>query len=180
MMNQNKLHRMGNSWGLALICTILVIGFVDQFYRHDLPCPLCLLQRAGFIAVGLCLCMNLKKGIHTTHYGLMLLAALVGFATAIHQVFLHIAPGDLGYGHLVFGFHLYIWSAIAFILIMLLIGMAMLFEDGFSEQQQKLNRNELALMAIFLVLILANGISTFVECGFLICPSDPEHYQLLN
>ncbi len=179
-MNQNKLHQIGNTAGLLMVCVILTIAFGDQVYRHDMPCPLCLLQRTGFVAIGLCLCMNLKNGIKTTHYGLMTLAALLGFATSIRQVFLHLAPGDPGYGHLLFGFDLYIWSVTAFTIVIVLIAIAMLFEHGFTQSQQKPGRTIRAIIILFLVLILANLISTFVECGISACPDNPVGYTLLG
>lgn len=179
-MNQNTLHRVGNSIGLALICVMLTSAFAEQLMRHDLPCPICLLQRASFIGIGLCLCMNLKDGIKTFHYGLMLLSAILGFALALRQIFLHIAPGDPGYGQLLFGFHMYIWSAILFTIISGLIGIGLLFEQGFVDNHQEPGRGNIALMIFFLILILANGISTFIECGVNVCPDNPTRYELLS
>ncbi len=180
MMNQNECHRLGNTIGLLGICTGLIIAFADQLYQQDLPCPLCLLQRVSLIAVGLCLCMNLKNGIRTTHYGLMLLAALLGFSIALRQVFLHLALGDPGYGHAILGFHLYTLSSIAFILIISSTAIALILEGGFDEKKSTLTRKNKLLIGFFLVLILANGISTFIECGFSICPANPVHYQLIG
>ena len=179
-MNQNKLHQIGNTAGLVMVCIILTITFVDQFYQHDLPCPLCLLQRSSFVAVGLCLCMNLLNGIKTTHYGLMILSALLGATTSLRQLFLHITPSDPGYGHLVLGFNLYVLSLIAFLIIIGLIGIAMLFERGFHEAHEQPGPIKFIVVILFLILILANGISTFVECGFFACPDNPVNYYLLS
>ena len=71
-MNQKKLHEWGNTFGVVILSVVLILAFADQLSNHDLPCPLCLLQRVCFVAVGLCLCMNLKEGIKTSHYGLMM------------------------------------------------------------------------------------------------------------
>ena len=180
MMNQNKLHRITNTIALVIICIILTIAFADQLTNHDLPCPLCLLQRICFVAIGLSLCMNLKDGIKIAHYGLMILATILGLAIALRQILLHIAPNDPGYGHLVFGLHMYIWSAIAFTIILGLTAIGMLFESGFTEKQIEPGRGKFALMIIFLLLILANGISTFIECGVLICPDNPIRYNLFG
>jgi len=179
-MNQNKFHSIGNTLGLVVICAILILAFADQVYQHDLPCPLCLLQRLGFIAVGLCLCLNLKKGIHVSHYGLMILAAILGFCSALRQISLHTAPGDPGYGHNLLGIPMYVWSAIIFMTIIGCIAIAMLFEPGFTEKQQRIGRKSIALMSIFLILILANGISTLIECGTSVCPGNPLGYRLLS
>ena len=179
-MNQNKLQRVANTIALATICTILAVAFTEQLNNHDLPCPLCLLQRICFIAVGLSLCMNIIDGIKTSHYGLMLLAAALGFAIALRQIMLHMTPGDPGYGHLIFGFHMYIWSAIAFTIIIGLVAVSLFFERGFTEKQQKPGRGKFALMVVFLCLILANGVSTFIECGVLVCPDNPIRYNLFG
>ncbi len=178
-MNQIKFHKLGNILGLIFICVILTIAFYAQLNRHDLPCPLCLLQRLCFIAVGLSMCLNLKEGIKTSHYGIMILAAIIGLTIALKQISLHLAPYDLGYGQLFLGFHMYVWSAIVFTFMIGLIGVAMLFEKGFSDSKPLLSRWQLTLMIIFLFLILANGVSTFVECGALICPENPVQ-NLLN
>ena len=180
MMNQNTIHRIGNSLGLAIVCVILLITFIEQFFQHDLPCPLCLLQRVSFVAIGLCIAMNLQYGIKISHYGLMILSALLGFSISLWQVFLHTAPADPGYGHALLGFHLYVWSSIAFMIIIGFIAIAILIEHGFTEPQQKTNRAIRVLMVFFVILILANGISTFIECGFAVCPADPVRYILLS
>lgn len=179
-MNQNKFHSIANALGLAIICVILILAFADQLYQHDLPCPLCLLQRAGLVAVGLCMCLNLKEGIHISHYGLMILAAILGFSAALRQISLHTTPGDPGYGHAMLGLPLYVWSAIVFMVIIACIAIAMLFEPGFKEKQQRPGRKSIALMSVFLVLILANGISTLIECGTSVCPDNPLGYHLLS
>jgi disulfide bond formation protein DsbB len=177
-MNQYKLHRIGNLIGLIILCIILSIAFIDQLTRNDLPCPLCLLQRVCFAAIGICFCMNIKNGIKASHYGFMSLSAYLGLALATRQIYLHLAPGDPGYGQLVFGIHMYVWSLIAFTTVMLTIASALLFERGFSETPPKPKQGHLALMILFLFLILANGVSTFIECGFLVCSDNPSHYAL--
>ena len=180
MMNQPKLHQFGNTLGLVIISLILSVAFIDQLLQHDLPCPLCLLQRIGFIAVGLCLCMNLKNGIKTSHYGLMILSSLLGFFVSLRQISLHTMPNDPGYGSVLFGLHFYVWSAIAFCLIIGLIAIGLLFEAGFTDMPKKLGLGKVALMIFFLFLILANGISTLIECGLSVCPDNPVNYKLLS
>ena len=179
-MNQKKLHEWGNTFGVIILCVVLILAFADQLRNHDLPCPLCLLQRVCFVAVGLCLCMNLKEGIKTSHYGLMIFASILGLTIALRQISLHTAPGDPGYGHLLFGFYMSVWSAIIFITTMIFIGIALLLKEGFNNKPQPIGRNRLALIILFIVLILANGISTFLECGLSVCPDNPIDYNLLN
>lgn len=179
-MTEEKIHFWANTIGLCLLCVILTLAFVDQIGLHELPCPLCLLQRICFVAVGLCLCMNLKLGIQTSHYGLMILAAILGLSIALRQISLHIGPADPGYGQKIFGLYMYVWSALVFITTLVCIGIALLMTQGFNKKPPKLSRSHQALLIVFLVLILANGISTVLECGLSICPDSPAHYKLLS
>lgn len=180
MINQNKIHQWGNILGLLIVCIILIIAFYQQLIGHQLPCPLCLLQRLCFIGVGLCLCMNLKTGIKVEHYGLMIISALLGLGIALCQIFLHVSPGDLGYASPLLGLSLYTRSAIGFIVIIGLIAIALLFDHSFTESNITSGQCLYLLMSFFLLLILANGISTFIECGFFICKGNPIHYYLLD
>lgn len=180
MISQHKIHQLGATLGLLFISALLVFAFYTQLINHDLPCPLCLLQRLCFIGVGLCLCMNLKEGIKISHYGLMILSALIGLGIALRQIFLHVSPGDVGYGSPLLGLFLYTWSAIGFVIIIGVVALALMFEQGFSESNAKLSRWHILLMGFFLFLILANGISTFIECGAFICKDNPIHYYLLD
>lgn len=175
-MNQIKLHTLGNTLGLVIICMILSIAFLDQFHHADLPCPLCLLQRVSFVAVGLCLIMNLKLGVKTSHYGLMIISALLGLAIASRHFYLHLAPNNPNYGHLFLGLNFFTWSMIAFGTILGFNGIALLLERGFNNHQENLGWSIKTLLYIFLILILANGISTFIQCGFSICPDNPVRY----
>jgi len=180
MMSQSKIHRMANIAGLILICAALVIVFVDQLVARDLPCPLCLLQRACLIAVGIMLCMNLTVGIKTAHYGFLILAACGGIAISLRQIFLHLAPTDPGYGGLLLGLYFYDWAAISFIIILCTAAIALLLEKGFNQVVPTTNRWIQALMVFFLILILANILSTLLECGLGVCPADPIDYRLLD
>ncbi|KTC78185.1 disulfide bond formation protein B [Legionella brunensis] len=175
-MTQNKLHQLGNLSGLILVCLVLGFSFYQQLIEHTLPCPLCLLQRLCFIGVGLCLCMNLMNSIRTSYYGLMFLSALLGLGISLRQIFLHVAPSDVGYGSPLLGLYMYTWSAIAFVIIMGLVAIALLFERGFYESSSAPRHWHYLLSSLFLLLILANGISTFLECGFFECKDNPAHY----
>ena len=76
----SDLSRLLNALGLIAVGAVLVIAFVDQLWFHDLPCPLCILQRAAFIAAGFGLALNLMFGPRPSHYGVMILGASLGAA----------------------------------------------------------------------------------------------------
>jgi disulfide bond formation protein DsbB len=169
-----------NTLALALISAVLAGAFVEQIVFGELPCPLCLLQRAGLIAVGLGFLLNLRFGIQPLHYGVALFGAMVGASTSVRQILLHIAPGDPGFSKAVFGFHLYTWSFITFVCIMLGIALLLcLCKSGQSERP--LNTRMAGLSSLFfLVIVAANLVSTLLECGFTQCGDDPSSYLWLD
>jgi disulfide bond formation protein DsbB len=173
-----------NALGLIAICAVLVVGFVDQLGRHDLPCPLCLLQRVGFVAVGFGLSLNLIYGSGPRHYGIMLLGALFGGGVSVRQTLLHIVPGTGTYGDPFLGLHFYVWGVVCFFLVIL--GTAvMLIVDPPAEPAERGRAGGSGLLArgaVLLLLTLAAGntVSALLECGFGQCPDDPTDYLLLN
>lgn len=180
MEKQLKLHAIANHLALILICFVLFAAFYEQIALHELPCPLCLLQRVGLIALGLAICLNLRFGAQIPHYGLMLLASLMGLVIATRQILLHITPGDSGYGSPILGLHLYTWASIFFFTSVLFVSLSLLFDKAFRGENNKLSIKFFTqgLIALFLVLILANMLGVFFECGIGVCPDNPVTYLL--
>ncbi|UGA37365.1 disulfide bond formation protein B [Chromobacterium haemolyticum] len=73
-MTQNLTGKL-NQLGLLLINLMLLVAFYFQFAQHELPCPLCLLQRVALCAIAVALAANVLLGDKPGHYGMMLLAA---------------------------------------------------------------------------------------------------------
>ena len=178
-MNIDRVTYPLNALALAVITLILGGAFVEQLVLGELPCPLCLLQRAGLIAVGLGFLLNLRFGIQPAHYGVALLGSLVGAAGSMRQILLHIAPGDPGYSGTVFGFHLYTWSFVSFVALMIGIGV-LLLEPVNHNRPQFRGRLTALIMLGFAVIVLANLISTLLECGLTQCPDNPVSYLWLD
>lgn len=179
-MNLSRMAFSLNTLALALITAILGGAFVEQVALGELPCPLCLLQRAGLIAVGLGFLLNVRFGIHPIHYGIALFGALVGAATSARQILLHIAPSDPGYSNTVWGFHLYTWSFITFVCIMLGIALLLCFNPK-NYNERPLSTRTAGLVSIaFLLIVVANLLSTLLECGLTQCPDDPTSYLWLD
>ena len=57
-----SLSRTLNGLGLLAVSAVLAGAFYEQFAQGELPCPLCILQRAGFAGVALGLSVNLRCG----------------------------------------------------------------------------------------------------------------------
>ena len=180
-MNLHRLAFSLNSLALSAITVVLGGAFVEQLVFGELPCPLCLLQRAGLITVGLGFLLNLRFGIQPLHYGVTLLGALVGAATSVRQILLHIAPGDPGYSKAVFGFHLYTWSFLSFVGVMFGVAVLLCLTDKYQNgRPTSAGRMTSLVMLGFLVIVLGNVISTLLECGFTQCPDDPARYIWLD
>jgi len=175
-MNLSRFAYQLNALALLVITLILGGAFFEQLYFGELPCPLCLLQRVGLMAAGLGFMLNLRFGLHPLHYGVTLIAALVGAATSGRQVLLHIIPDGMGYGKVFFGMHLYTWSFVSFISILLGVGVLLMISGFAHSSLLKLTRWTKFIAGLFLLVVFANLVSTILECGFSECPSDPTKY----
>jgi disulfide bond formation protein DsbB len=182
-MTPNVAHYL-NALGLSLIGVVLLFAFGDQLLRHDLPCPLCLLQRAGMVAAGFGIALNLALGPSPAFYGLASLGALCGAAVAIRQILLHIVPGTGAYGDAFFGLHFYSWAFIVFAAIVAGASVMLLFTGQFQQERRGLGplarRLGAAAFLIFGLLAVANGFSTVLQCGAGLCPENPTGYLLLQ
>jgi disulfide bond formation protein DsbB len=85
-----------NALGLYAIALVLIAAFAAQLILHELPCPLCLLQRVLFAALAIGPILNIRFGPRPSHYALSLFAAVAGAVASTRQVLLHIMPGDAG------------------------------------------------------------------------------------
>jgi len=171
-----------NALGLLAVSAVLLFAFFDQLVYGDLPCPLCILQRAGLVAAGFGLALNLRFGPKPSHYGLMIIGALAAGIVARRQVLLHIVPGTGSYGDAFFGLHYYTWMVIVSTLIIAGTAIMLAFDRQFTDkaEERPLSGWILASFALFALLTLANGVSTLMECAGGLCPDNPTDYLLLQ
>jgi len=119
----SQLGMIDSAIGVLGVLFILCAAFVMQLVFHEAPCPLCLLQRAGFASVGLAFLMNLRYGNRVAHWALAILSACAGIAVSIRQILLHITS-PVGFGSAILGLHMYTWCFIAFAVT--IVGSAMM------------------------------------------------------
>ncbi|AKK24709.1 disulfide bond formation protein B [Pandoraea oxalativorans] len=166
-----------NVAALVLISVALVGAFFEQFVKHELPCPLCLLQRAAFIGVGIGLAMNIRFGAKPSHYVIALVATAIGLVISGRQTLLHVAPGADPYGSALWGLHLYVWSFLLFVAIGAAIVLMLISEWAHQSSGAPMLRLpvvvSVGLIALLSLLALSNGIATVFECGSGMCPDDP-------
>lgn len=170
-----------NAVGLYAISAILLAAFGFQVLLQELPCPLCLLQRAGFAAVAVGPILTVRHGPKPSHYALSILAAVAGAAFAIRQILLHIVPGDPGYGSAILGYHYYTWAFICFAAAIGVAALVMVFDRQFGLPAEARRPSLFEGLAVWLVIAvtLLNFGGALLECGFAACPDNPDRYQLL-
>ena len=166
-------------YGVALI---LAGAFAAQLLLHELPCPLCLLQRVMFALLAVGPILNIRFGPRPGHYAMSLLAAIVGAIVSGRQILLHILPGDAGYGTALLGYHYYTWAFIAFVVAMVLLSVMLLLDSQFEREPAPAPTGKFSTVAVWLVIVLtaANVASTLLECGFQSCADNPVVYELLK
>jgi disulfide bond formation protein DsbB len=177
------LSRLLNALGLVAIDTVLVLAFVDQLWFRDLPCPICVLQRAGFIAAGFGIALNLIFGPRPSHYGLAILGAMAGGIMSADQVLHYIVPGTGSYGNAIFGLHLYTWALIGFALIVVGSAVMLLFDRQYEPTGPlplRLTVLPLTAVALLALIAVANVLSTLAICGVGLCPETPGGYLIFN
>ena len=104
--------------GVIGVCIVLASALVVQFFGHEEPCPLCLLQRVAFISVGLSFLLNVKCGNRAWHWAMAIISAACGAAVSVRQICLHLTD-PVGFGSAFFGLHMYTWCFILFIAVIL-------------------------------------------------------------
>ena len=179
-MNRDHINVL-NILGLLGLSFVLLMGLVFQVVLNELPCPLCLLQRIGFVMMMFGFMLNVKYGAAQRHYGVILLGALFGAVTALRQISLHVIPGTPAYGSPIFGMHYYTWAFVIFSLAILGVAILLiLWKEEWQSQGFKMTRFGCWVSVLALAAVGLNLLSTFVECGPFECPADPTSYWLLN
>lgn len=170
---------VANALNIIGIALLLILAFVFQFVFKELPCPLCILQRAGFLLTACGFLFNLHYGLRPSHYVLALLGCLLTSFIALRQIALHIAPGSGTYGSAIFGLHLYSWSFIIAMLLAVLTSAVLALDRQYLEpykQTPVFKKTRYLLFIVLIVLAITNFVSVLAECGLRECPSDPVSY----
>jgi len=128
-MMEHRWERHLNALMAVLLSAVLWGALAIQFIKHEMPCPLCFLQRLGMLGVASGALMNVKFGPRKAHYGFSLFFAVFGGFVALRQIALHVCPGFPIFGHPFWGLSLYTWSFIVFASSIFYIGSLFLIFD---------------------------------------------------
>jgi phosphoglycerol transferase MdoB-like AlkP superfamily enzyme len=125
--------------------------------------------------------LNVKYGPEQKHYGVILLGALFGAATALRQISLHVIPGTPGYGSPIFGMHYYTWAFVLFGATVLGVALLMiLWKEEWNSQSFTMSGFGRLVCLLAIAAVGLNFLSTFAECGPYECPADPVSYWLFG
>lgn len=175
------MSRLFDTLALYGVGLILAVAFYYQFALGELPCPLCALQRVGFLIAGVALILNLRNGRSPAHYGLVLLSSVAAGSASLRQIALHVVPGTGSYGSALFGFHFYTWAFVAYGALIVYVG-AMLLVGGKSPDSSRprpLSTFEAGACALLIGVAAVNVVAFLLECGLGPCSDDPAGYPWL-
>jgi disulfide bond formation protein DsbB len=183
----SKLVVFSNFIDVLGILFVSMAAIMIQLVFHELPCPLCLMQRIGLMAIGFGYLLNIIYGNSIKNYSYATISAIFTSFIAMRQILLHIVPGTGGYGDVILGFHMYTWVFIICILAIIWnMIIIMIYPEDFSHEKLvrniKIDRNIVVNIVVYLYLItiLLNVVFTFLQCGFSSCPDDPTTYLILD
>ena len=181
-----------NLWILGYT-VVIGLALLLQFAGHELPCPLCMLQRYAMIISTLGALWIVRQAEHgvLTHdrymqsIGLGALGAFVGAVFASRQIMLHILPGDAGYGGAVLGLHLYTWAFVTFCVVILFTALLCIVAPGALPQAPAKgsmgDRLSSAISLAFLAVVAINAVMIVCLEGFAwVLPDDPVGYGLFG
>ena len=90
--------RLGYTLGFLICAALLAFGLYLQYFEDQEPCPLCMLQRAGFINMMVVFAVaaihNPARRYAFLYSALLFMMALMGGGIAARQVWLQHLPAD--------------------------------------------------------------------------------------
>ena len=136
----------------------------------------------GLLCIAFGAFMNLKYGKKLKYDLILIISSLYSMAVATRQVFLHIMPGDSGYGSKFLNLHFYTWNDIISFLFIILISISPIFknisvESLLSKISLSIKKTVNLFFILFLALLVTNVILVYLECGLKQCPDNPITYK---
>lgn len=169
------------------IAAILSAALALQFGKGELPCPLCLLERAAMFGVAFGMLQNLRHEYSSRNTGISLMFAVFLLVVAVRQSLLDIypRPGHAYIGSAVLGLHMPVWAILialaliaAFAVKLVLLG-GDVHMGGARPGMFPLLGRLAGLVAVVLVgLVLVNFVAVVLQCGLGECHT--EGYALLE
>lgn len=172
---------------MAVIVAILTAAMTLQYVHGELPCPLCLLQRAAMLGVCFGIMQQFRHGYSSRNVGISLGFSLLLLIISVRQTLLDIypRPGHEYVGSAVFGMHMPVWSVLIATCLIIALAIQLIIWGG-NDQFRKnpildypILKTLTTLLSIYVLIIgLVNFVSVGVQCKFNQCHTFS--YQLLD
>lgn len=172
---------------MIAIAVILSSAMYLQFFYHEIPCPLCLLQRYIYFGIAFCMMLNFRNGYTLRDSGLALLFTVFLLIVSVRQSLLDIfvRPGHQWVGSAIFGIHMPLWSFLISLIIFFAYSLkfCIIKEGDFLalakiENYPWLRKAAYGVSWFLIFLLLANLVAIFIQCGFQACHTTG--YKLLT
>ena len=160
---------------MLVIAGILTAAMYLQYAHGELPCPLCLLERAAMLGICFGLMQNFRNGFSYQNAGFSLIFAILLLVVAVRQTLLDIypRPGHDYIGSAVLGLHMPVWSVIVALSVLTAyaIKLATIGGDRHLRDYKAGAFPAIAALAniagLYIIAICAiNFVSVIVQCGF--------------
>ncbi len=157
---------IGIHWALiAIICLVIIGAFNVQIFEHELPCPLCWLQRVAMLGAASAAAMALINGFQRRYIAGSLLFSLGGAAVSLRQIALHVCPGSPQFGQPVLGLSLYTWAFLVFVGVIVFCMVALLVQQYTKDLTPSRGRGSQFFVGVLFLVILANALDSLYQCG---------------
>ena len=160
---------------LATFAGIFTAALAMQVAFGELPCPLCLLQRAAMFGICFGIMLDFRGRFSYRNVGLSLLNAVFLLVVSVRQSLLDIyaRPGHAYIGSAVFGLHMPVWSVIISVLLLIAYALQLAVLGGDRDLPNvpagafpKLKQVGAAVSLYVMVLLAINLVSVVLQCGF--------------
>jgi disulfide bond formation protein DsbB len=156
---------------MLVIAAILTTAMTLQYAYGELPCPLCLLQRAAMFGVCFGIILHFRHGYSVRNTGLSMLFALFLLIVSVRQTLLDIypRPGHSYIGSAVLGLHMPVWSVLIALAILLAFAIKLTLLGGeqlrHGQTAPALGKLTGALSVYVIALCAINFVSVILQCG---------------
>lgn len=172
---------------MVVIAAILTTAMTLQYVNGELPCPLCLLQRAAMFGVCFGIMQQFRHGYSYRNTGISLIFSLLLLVISVRQTLLDIypRPGHEYIGSAVFGMHMPVWSVLIATCLILALAIQLLVWGGDTKWRENsivqfpILKTLATILSIYVIVIgTINFLSVGVQCKFNECHTFS--YQLLD
>ncbi|WP_373502735.1 disulfide bond formation protein B [Aestuariivirga sp.] len=167
----NHIYLLGM---VTVIAGVLTAAMTLQYAYGEIPCPLCLLQRAAMFGVCFGILQNLRGTYADRNTGFSLLFALLLLVVSERQTLLDIypRPGHEYVGTAVLGLHMPVWSVVIALCLLIAFALRLAVLGGNAHMRGNeastfpLVYKAAGIASLYVIAICAiNLVSAVLQCG---------------